>query len=81
MYFKNENGEKIKENFALSEASANTGTPKPDDSKESNKCQDGFKFDGTTIALLIALLIVAVLLWKYDDIFPKEGGSGGEMMG
>lgn len=73
MYYKNEKGEKITENFALSEIAATTATPKPDDSQDSNKCQDGFKFDVTTIALLIALLIVSVLLWKYDDIFPVEG--------
>ena len=67
MYFKNENGEKVKENFKLFDTIVGT-TPPPD----LNKCQNGFKFDLTTILLLFGLIVIAVILWKYNEIFPNE---------
>lgn len=77
MYFKNKNGEKVKENFQLSNAAgsaSNNTTPPPKSDEDSNSCQNGF-FDLTTILLLLALIVVLVLLWKYDEIFPNEGGD------
>ena len=72
MYFKDENGEKIKENFKLSQVNSTTDTQT--NVKDSTEC--GFRFDTTTILLLIALLIVAVMLWKYDAIFKSDMGAG-----
>lgn len=74
MYFRNKNGDiETKENFsdsldALNAITSQVTTPQP---KESNACDRKLGLD--TILLIIALFIVSLILWFYDDIFGKDG--------